>query len=132
MNLLKKKDRDKKIYQAGLRDKEIELIPIHKQAMANLENKKDEEIEELEFKIKQLQIQVDNRDKEYKKIIDREIDVRQRESKVTREENNIKQFKEEVTEEISAVMVKNQEKFQRILNLIGEKSNIKVIREQQE
>lgn len=123
MNFLKKSNKDEIIYKAGLADAERKLIPIWKQKLADLENEKDEIIEAKDFEIARLGIQIKNWKADYDKAMDRETAIRKRESLVKRDENRIKRFKEELREELTIVMSKNQEKFQSVLKLIGENSN---------
>lgn len=115
-----KKDQDDILYKLGYSDAERKVISEWKQKCADIENEKDEIIEQKEFEIKTLQIQLKNWKADYDQVQQDKILIRKEKSEIKKQYYKINKFKDEIQDMLSIKLNEDAGKVQEILSLLNE------------
>lgn len=114
--IFKKDDNYKKAYESGQIDKEKELIPVHNQALKDLENQKNEEIAQMRSDMASMQRRVEYWEAIYNKTKDERILIKREFSKVKEDRSEIERVANDMFYFVNQEVIKNNES----LSVMGE------------
>ena len=112
------KAEQEKSYRAGCDYTFEKTTSEWRQKLTDLELEHEEKLEEKDYEISRLEIELRNRKNDDKKVQEAIVKVKERESQIRKEDRRIANFKELAEKEVKKLMNQDTEKYQNFLRLL--------------